>query len=206
MAMIPALGGIEVIIMRALFRSSFVLSMFVVLAGCGGSDVDPDGGAVVPDSGAEVLEDAGESADAAVPVDAPAEPDAFVPADAGGPAASVVWTTEVEPRTVDSDIALDFFLQYELSIDGDPFVYGLTLEICIEIAGHAEECHTQPRSNLPGASGVRWGVDPSMYAIGENHYRFRLLLDRDGETVDEDLLDMRIDVTDCTDCVGGPGA
>lgn len=189
--------------MRSLVRSCLVFFVASGLAGCGEAEDLPAGGDA---GGHEVPEDAGNVADSSLTPDAFVAPDAPPPVDASASAASVMWTTEVEPRTIDSDIALDFFLQYELAIEGDPFVYGLTLEMCVEIAGHAEECTTHARENLPGASGVRWGVDPSMYAIGENHYRFRLRLDREGVPVDEDLLDMQIDVTDCTDCVGGPGA
>ena len=90
----------------------------------------------------------------------------------------------------------------ELAIEGDPFVYSLTVDRCIEIAGMPESCDTQALSNLPGTGGVRFGYDPSMYAVGENHYRFRLELRRGAEIVDEALLDLQVTVTSCMECVG----
>lgn len=179
--------------MRKSVLVSAILSLTLVLAGCGDGDAMPDGGNQLEDSGAET------PIDAFVPTDAPIAQDA-------GPvgSASVAWITEVEPRTIEGDIGVDFFLQYELMVEGDPLVYGLMLEICVEIAGMKENCYSQARDNLPGMSGVRWGFDPSMYAVGENHYRFRLLLDRAGEPVDEAVLDMQVDVTSCNMCVGAP--
>lgn len=179
-----------------------VITLSLALVACGsegsgdpGEDAAvPDGGSDPPDSGPN---DAGSGPDAgAVGADAGRARDA-----GGGSAASVRWITEPEPSTIDGDIGLDYFYQYELAIEGDPFVYGLTLERCTEIAGHAETCTTEPRENLPGTSGFRWGTDPSTYAVGENHYRFRLILDREGTTVDEDEIELVLTVTSCTECV-----
>lgn len=189
--------------MRNSVLLSAILALTSVFAGCGDGDATPDGGPVpTPDAGEQPTDSgAGTPVDAFVPTDAYVPIDA--PADAGAVgSASVAWLTEVEPRTIDGDIGLDFYLQYELMIDGDPFVYGLTIETCVAIAGREESCYSQSLSNLPGMSGIRWGFDPSMYAVGENHYRFRLTLDRAGDVVDEALLDMQVDVTSCNMCVG----
>jgi hypothetical protein len=141
---------------------------------------EDDGGALLPDSGA--------------PLDA-------APDGAAAETASVAWITEVEPITLDSDTGLDWLFQYEVMIEGDPFVYSLTVERCIEIAGHEEACETQTLDALDGTSGIRFGIDPSMYAVGETHYRFHLRLERGGEPVDDALLDVEVNVTRCTECV-----
>lgn len=127
------------------------------------------------------------------PSDAPAT-------DAAGEA-SVHWTTVTEPVTVDRDIALDYFYQYEVQLVGDLFAYDLDLERCVTIAGRAESCETSARDPLAFSSGIRWGVDPSMYAVGENRYRFTLSLSRDGTVIDTDTIELVLNVTACTDCV-----
>lgn len=132
-----------------------------------------------------------------------AEADAGTPrVDAGPTTGTVRWITEVEPREVDRDIALEYGFQYELTVEGDPFALTLTIERCIQIAGMEAFCDTGELSNLPGTSFVRFGVDPSMYAIGENHYTFHLTLARGAETLDEATLDVQLDVTACESCVG----
>lgn len=159
----------------------------------------------------------GMSADAASGSDAASASDAFVAeddaaqrADAGSDAgemadagmASVMWTTEVEPVTIDSDIALDYFYQYEVSLVGDVFSYDLDLERCIQIAGMAETCETTARDPLAFSSAIRWGIDPSMYAIGENHYRFTLTLRQGTTVVATDTIELVATVSSCTDCIG----
>jgi hypothetical protein len=148
------------------------------------------------------------SADAAAPVDASdaaaadasRSPDAGDVSDAG--MASVTWTTEVEPVTIDSDVGLDYFYQYEVALVGDVFSYSLDLERCIQIAGMPETCETLDRNPLEFTSGIRWGIDPSMYAVGENHYRFTLTLRQGTNVVATDTLELVATVTSCTECVG----
>lgn len=198
--------------MRPILAISIFCSAVLSLAGCGGDDVAPmpDAGRGVDagsplDSGVQTDAGAGEDAGAedAGAEDAGSGPeDASTPPDAG-PSASVQWLIEPEPLTIDSDIALDYFYQYELAIDGDPFVYSLSLERCSQMAGEPEDCFTEARSNTPGTSGVRWGIDPSQYAVGENRYRFHLTLVRGDTLVDEDTVELVVNVTACGEC--GPG-
>lgn len=196
-------------------RLSLPISSFLILslAACSGANDEPDagpgdagrdGGAPAEDAGPEVDAgmDAGSEADAGETDAGQADAgpsDAGPPGDAG--MASVQWLTVVEPTTIDGDIALDYFYQYELLIDGDWLPYTLSLERCIAIAGYPETCSTEPLSNMPGQSGIRWGIDPSMYAKGENFYRFRLILERDGAIVSEDLLELHVTVTRCMMCL-----
>lgn len=175
-------------------------AILVALIGCGGeSPATNDSGTPPVDSGS--TEDSGVPEDAGIDASAP---DAGL--DGGPGAASVAWITVPEPVTADHDIALDYAYQYELAIEGDPLVYSLTLERCSQMAGMAETCENESRSNLPGTSLVRWGVDPSQYAVGENHYRFHLILERGAELVDEDTAELVLTATACETCVGSPGA
>lgn len=172
----------------------------MALGGCD-DDVraDGDAGTEPVDASQLAADDAGGTeADAGTP-----RADAGPPApDAGPGTGSVRWVTVVEPREVDRDIALDYAFQYELTIDGDPFAFTLSVERCVQIAGTEAVCDTGELSNLPGSGYIRFGVDPSMYAIGENHYTFRLMLDRGTERIEEATLDVELDVTACESCVG----
>lgn len=197
---------------------SALAALSLAIAGCGGGDeASPgtDAGGQTPDASAgedagtagedagTAGEDAGAGAGDAGAGDAgTAGEDAGATPDAG-PSASVSWITEVEPRELDGDIALDFFYQYELVVPDGDLSYSLSLEQCWQMAGEAEDCFTDSRSNLPGTSGIRWGIDPSQYAVGVNRYRFHLELTQGGTLVDEDTVELVVTVTSCGEC--GPG-
>lgn len=175
-----------------------VLVMAVSMLGCGGDSGSEDGG---PDDAG--LGDAGATDAQVDPPDGGGE-DAGE-GDAGpSPVRDVEWGIEPEPMTIDGDIALDFFYPYELINDESPLEYELTLERCMQLADREESCETMRRDNLPGASGVRWGIDPGSYAVGENRYRFRLTLTHGASTtpVDEDEITLVLTVTSCETCVG----
>jgi len=177
-----------------------VLAVAVMATACGGGDALEDAG-LGEDARVDPPDDAGLDGG---PDDAGGEVDASVGEDAGpAPVRDVEWTIEPEPMTIDGDIALDFFYPYVLVNEERPLDYLLTLDRCMQLADREESCETMTRDNLPGESGVRWGIDPGSYAVGENRYRFHLkLIDAAGVTVDEDEIVMVLTVTSCSSCVG----
>lgn len=58
---------------------------------------------------------------------------------------------------------------------------------------------------LAGTRFLRTGIGPGIYAVGENLYRWRAILTRDGAVVDDDVLELVVTVTSCETCIGGPG-
>jgi hypothetical protein len=178
-------------------RRSLLLSLSLLwCAGCSDPSDPADSGV---DAGMPDPADAG--ADAG-PRDAGPELDAGA-ADAA--VASVNWITETEPQTIDGDIGLDFAFQYDVVVD-DPFAYTLSIETCIQMAGMAEDCWTDPLGMAgTGTRYLRTGIDPTTYAVGENRYRWRVILESD-VVVDDDVLELVLTVTSCETCVGGPGS
>ena len=176
---------------------SIVSSFLWTLAGCGDApEAEPrtDAGHEEADAGHEEADAGG--LDAAT---APGDTDAGAAVEP-----SVAWITEVEPLELDDDRALDFAYQYELVLPDGDLSYSLSLERCSQMAGEEEACEDQSRSNLPGPGYVRWGIDPSQYAVGENRYRFHLELTRGGTLIDEDTVELVVTVTSCGEC-GPPG-
>lgn len=195
--------------MRSLSFSSLLLSL-AMLTGCGGPADDADAGhsdagavdastvdAALPDAGSDAGTEPDAGADASV-VDAGASD--------GGAGASVHWVTVTEPRTIDGDVGLDYAFQYDVTLD-DPFAYQLSIETCIQLAGMAEDCRTDDLGMaFAGTRYLRTGIDPSMYAVGENHYRWRVILMHNATVVDDDVLEQVLTVTSCETCVGSSGA
>ncbi|UJR81555.1 hypothetical protein [Sandaracinus amylolyticus] len=187
--------------MRHAISISMLVSVLLALSGCGGDEganADTDAGGGV-DAGSGDVDSGPTEEDTDSGAD---EPDAGPPPVDAGPAADVEWLIEPEALEIDRDIGLDYAYRYSYTVDGDPFVYTLDLERCVNIAGEDPSCWTDSLSNVPGEGGVRWGIDPSQYAIGENSYSFRLVVRRGDEIVDEDFIQLDVTVTDCTSCVG----
>lgn len=164
-----------------------VLACLLSLGGCG------DGDTPLASAG-----DAGETADSGAS-DAGSDAGPAASGDAG--AARVEWQIEPEPLEIDTDIGLDFYYRYEVEIPGNVLVYTLDVERCSTVAGREETCFTE-QVIPPESGGVRWGIDPSQYAIGENRYSFRLELSRGAEVIAEDEIELVVTVTDCQTCVG----
>ncbi len=201
--------------MRALGFGALVLSLSWISA-CGSPADDSDAGS--PDAGShdasalidsgEYLPDSGALVDAGegLPDGGATDGGADGSVGDGGPGASVRWITETEVQTIDGDRALDFAFQYEVVLDSATG-YSLAIETCTQIAGMDESCFTDLLGTaFAGTRYLRTGVDPSMYAVGENHYRWRLILSLGATVVDEDVLDLQVDVTSCETCIGSSGA
>ncbi|AKF05839.1 hypothetical protein [Sandaracinus amylolyticus] len=182
--------------MRHAISISVLASVLLALSGCGGDegaggDTDAGGGA---DAGAQDSGATEENTDAGSDAGPP-------PVDAG-PAADVEWQIEPEPLTIDRDISLSYGYSYTLAVTGDPFVYSVRLYRCMNIATREPVCWDEEMPNLPDTYGVRWGIDPTQYGIGENSYTFRVVVRRGEEIVDEDSIELTATVTACSTCVG----
>src|SRR5262245_51905914 len=94
-------------------RFSRVSWLFFILGGCGGSDENPP-----RDAGADAVVpmDSPAAEDAPAQVDAPAETDAPATTDAPAGGGLVEWITDPEPVMLDTDTALDYFYQYEVTL------------------------------------------------------------------------------------------
>lgn len=178
-----------------------MICAFIVL-GCGGDDDDtaPDASADAPvgqDASSDAATDAATS-------DASTEDAATADAAVEG---TIEWLTEdqTEPVQVDSDIALDYGFQYSVAIPEGATGYTRLISRCAHIAGFSEECDESDLA--PAESGtffVRWGIDPSMYAIGDNQFRFIATLKYNSVSIASDELVLNYHVTDCMECIGAP--
>jgi hypothetical protein len=177
-------------IARAAARA-LVGAALVAAVGCG----DDDGGGDDDDDDAV---DAGGGADAPPGDTDAAASDAASPD--GGAAAAVVWVTETEPVMIDSDIALEYAFEYAVVVPGEGAGYTLDVEFCADPADADPACTASPLEVMSGSSFLRFGIDPTQYAIGTNTYTFELTLSLDGEPVSSDTLTLTAEVTDCETC------
>lgn len=175
------------------------------VAACGGDDdaVGADGGGLADSGGGDGGADAGGDADAGDETDAGDGPDAGGDGDAGdGTDAGVTpgmvaWSMDLENpyvHTLDSEIALDYFLQYTVTLPSpnEPPAM-LRLILCEQEAGTTEPvCTTTDSEATEGGGGLRYGLDPTNYAEGLNLYTFTLQLWQGGVMQSDAILEWQI--------------
>ncbi|MDW8248074.1 MAG: hypothetical protein RMJ98_02065 [Myxococcales bacterium] len=104
---------------------------------------------------------------------------------------SVAWKDKpTEPYFIKWQIALDWVFFYEIQLQGKPEEdFQLEVERCQKPAGQPESCSLGGKQPAKEGSGaIKYGVDPSQYAVGENTYRLVLRLYEQDDLVSMDAL------------------
>ncbi len=91
---------------------------------------------------------------------------------------------------IKGNIALDWGFFYSVKLQGKPEQdFQIELVRCQKIAGQQESCSNGGKQQAKEGSGaIKYGVDPSQYAVGENNYRMILrLFEKDAEVAMDEL-------------------
>lgn len=123
----------------------------------------------------------------------------------GAPEARVAWVTKGDPK-IDIHSAISLLWAFEYVVRVPPATagdYTLEHERCSQPAGGTESCQTfdlpLPDPIPEGECGVdfapKFGIDPSQYLPGTNHYSFAIRLVRGCQIVSQDAFDITVQYT-----------
>ena len=119
----------------------------------------------------------------------------------GAPAERIAWVVKGDPKIdITSQISLLWGFQYVTRVPpADAAEYTIEHIRCTQAAGAAESCVTfdmpLPVEECAVANAPKYGIDPSQYMPGTNHYWFAIRLVRGCQIVSQDAFTIVVQYT-----------